>query len=169
MRPDEPAFFAQTRHEQRFAAWPTNGEPLPRRAHAKPWGSLKDHESTVTPISIIRKKNPREGVQRSSRPGRRVLRPSAGKPSELGGEETVAASFPGDSVLPSASHAAIPGDRNVSVQISVRRSPPGRRRTNKHRTTMQFGQEICRAELRDLSRQKMVARIVFLGRKTIEK
>jgi hypothetical protein len=42
-----------------------------RRAHAEPWGSLKDYESTVTSISILRKKNPREGVQRHSRPGRR--------------------------------------------------------------------------------------------------
>jgi hypothetical protein len=79
----------------------------------KPSGSLKDHESTVTPISISRKKNPREGVQRPLRPGRRAPPPFFGKPSELGGEESVAAPFPGDTVSLSRRD---PGHRNASFQ-----------------------------------------------------
>ena len=147
---------------QIFCLLPVSNSPS--RA-CKTVGIVEDHQSTVTPISIFRKENPRKGVQRPFRPGGGVLRPAVGKPSELGGEETVAAPFPGDSVLPSASRAAIPATETPRFKRSVRRSPPGRRRKNKHRITMQFGQEICWAELRDLPRKKMVARIVFLGRK----
>ena len=90
---------------QIFCLLPVSNSPS--RA-CKTVGIVEDHQSTVTPISIFRKRNPREGVQRPLRPGGGVLRPAVGKPSELGGEETVAAPFPGDSVLPSASRAAIP-------------------------------------------------------------
>jgi len=62
--------------------------------------------------------------------------------------QAVAAPFPGDSVLPSATKHLGSKDRR-----SARRSPPGWRRENKHRTTMQLWQEICRAtwELRNFS------------------
>ena len=57
----------------------------------------------------------------------------------------VAAPFPGDSVLPSASRAAIPGPKRLGSKdrrSARRRPPPRRRRRNKCRTTTQLWQEI---------------------------
>jgi hypothetical protein len=60
--------------------------------------------------------------------------------------QPVAAPFPGDSILPSGpSRAAIPAIETplFKHRRSARRSPPGRRCENKHRTSTQLWQEIC--------------------------
>jgi hypothetical protein len=68
--------------------------------------------------------------------------------------QTLAAPFPGDSVLPSgplAPRSRRPKRLGSKDRRSARQSPPGRRYRNKHRTTAQLWQEICSAswELRN--------------------